>query len=417
MDDDDDFIIVNDDDDWERIPEDNDVVTASYGADSDTDAPNVETERQPLSERIETTQEKKTAKEVRAFTEAIGKEKQEIIQPRERLPGILEDIIERPKRFDFFNVVSTIQRSHPDAQPVGERGLPQKEIIRFTPHLSMGFPSSEIQAVDLQKDADENQRFAVSSNIMSIYGHASPLPAYFSEQLIEYERDDDNTLPRHFLDIFNHRILSLLFRSWQKYHAESDFRGDGSSFYSRRLSTMLGLDVPANKNLTIPPHAMLGYAGLLSQVPRSAEALQSLLADWFDPIPVSIEQCTEQWVDIDSQDQCRLGRYNHRLGEEAVLGDRSHSQISAFTIKLGPLDRHDFAGFLPEEKLRRMLEDLLSLYNPDNLLSEIELQVNAEALDEVSLGSNGGRLGLTTRLGNAQCDYHIRSRLKGMSNG
>ena len=268
MDEDDDFIIVNDDDDWERIPENaptSGVETAVLEdpAQESTTDDNVESDQ--ASDRV--------------FTESVEKQQPEIVQPRERLPGILENIIEKPKRFDFFNVVSTIQRSHPEAQPVGGRGLPQKEIIRFTPHLSMGFPSSEIEAVELETDADHNQRFAISSNIMSIYGHASPLPAYYSEQLIEFERDDDNTLPRRFLDIFNHRILSLLFRAWQKYHAESDFHGDGSSFYARRLSTMLGLDVPANKHLSIPAHAMLGYAGLLSQQPRSAAALEAIVAD------------------------------------------------------------------------------------------------------------------------------------------
>ena len=410
MEDDDDFIIINDDDGWERAEQ-----NSSSGETAVFSEEHIATDQATSTARVTT---QKTERQTsRVFTNSVKSKKIETVKPKEQLPGIIKNILSNAKQYDFFNVVSSIQRAHPEALDVGGRDLPNKEIIRFTPTLSLGFPGSEVSAVGVQEDKDGNSRFTISSNVMSIYGHASPIPAYYTEQLIAHERDDDNTIPRKFLDIFNHRILSLLYRSWQKYHAESDYRGDGSSAHAQRLLTMLGLDVPAAKQVGLPLTAMLGYAGLLTQSPRSAAALEAILQDWFKPLSVRVEQCTAMWTDIDRQDQCRLGKANSKLGEAAVLGDRSHNQLSAFTVCIGPLPREDFFGFLPEAKQRGMLEAILKLYNPDNLLCELELHIEGESLDEAALGPHGGRLGLTARLGNAKHEYHIRSRLKGMMNG
>ena len=61
----------------------------------------------------------------------------------------------------------------------------------------------------------------------------------------------------------------------------------------------------------VPDDTLIYYAGLLAQRPRSAQALQQILADYFE-VPVKIEQFAGGWYRLDGETQCRLWRGKQR---------------------------------------------------------------------------------------------------------
>ena len=60
---------------------------------------------------------------------------------------------------------------------------------------------------------------------MGLYGPSSPLPNHYTEDVLWASADEDAA--RSFLDLFNHRLISLVFRAWEKYRQPFRFAQSG----------------------------------------------------------------------------------------------------------------------------------------------------------------------------------------------
>ena len=65
--------------------------------------------------------------------------------------------------------------------------------------------------------------YVIEATCLGLYGPDSPLPAYVNERIVA--RDRDATALRDFLDLFNHRILTLLCRIARRYRHIRVFDG------------------------------------------------------------------------------------------------------------------------------------------------------------------------------------------------
>src|SRR6202012_4572062 len=91
---------------------------------------------------------------------------------------------------------------------------------RFGAHISLGFPASQIQDLLRPKNPDDPSRMIVT--FMGLVGPSSALPRYYTEMILERARKKDFTL-RDFFDLFNHRLISLFYRAWEKYRVLSAY--------------------------------------------------------------------------------------------------------------------------------------------------------------------------------------------------
>ena len=80
-------------------------------------------------------------------------------------------------------------------------------------------------------------------NIMSLAGVLVPLPAWVSERDIERSTRGDGALA-DFLDLFNHRLLSLLYRAQKKYRPALDSRPPDRGRVANVLYSLIGLGTP-----------------------------------------------------------------------------------------------------------------------------------------------------------------------------
>ena len=92
------------------------------------------------------------------------------------------------------------------------------------------------------------------------------------------------------------------------------------------------------------------YAGHLSHWPRSATALEGMLADYFE-LPVAIGQFQGQWLYLSAEDQSSLpspalaGRVE-QPGSASMSSSASGvwNVESKFRVKVGPLNYSQFVG-------------------------------------------------------------------------
>lgn len=329
---------------------------------------------------------------------------------------LAQQLTQEGPQYPFFHVVQLIQAAFPDAAAVGRQGPPEREVVRFRVDPSLGFADSDISRIEVKDTGGEMPRFEITTTFLGLYGASSPLPSFYTEDVLH---QDEESLTRPFVDLFHHRLLSLFYRTWEKYRYQAQFQPGGSDLLSRRLLHMLGLGPGIAPHRThVPPVRLLGYLGLLTQLPGSASVLRSILADYFDPIGVEIEQCSGAYIDIAPAQRTQLGVAHCTLGVDAMPGSRLWDRSASFTIRLGPMGVKDYLSFLPPGSKTAELREMVDLVNSDALDYILDVWIHCDEIPELRLSANTARLGWSTWLGrrptsNPSAQFPVKGRLHG----
>ena len=304
-------------------------------------------------------------------------------------PGceIEEKLRREPYTFDFFQALRLLERFRPEKKSVGQFVQPEAEVAHFRAHPSLAFPASQVQELEWPEDGPG--RMLV--NFMGLIGPEGVLPNPYTSLIIERQREGDNSL-RDFLDIFNHRIISLFYRAWRKYRIDVAYERGERDRFSRQLLSLLGLGTDGMRDRqTVSDELLIYYAGLLGQHPRSAQALQQILSDYFD-VPVAIEQFSGGWYRLDRETQCRISEENTDSGElgfGAVVGDEMWNQQSRVRIVIGPLSLDRYADFLPDGQSFEPLRGWVRFFSNDEWDFEVKLILEREQVPACTLGADG----------------------------
>lgn len=301
--------------------------------------------------------------------------------------------------FGFFQAVRLLEAIYPDRVPPGEGLEPEREVVRFKSRVGLDFPASEVDRVR-EPRRDEPAEMEVS--ILGLAGVQGPLPATVTQTVIERSFHKDHAF-RDFLDLFNHRLLSLLYRARKKHRPALDRRSPDEGRVARCLFALIGLGEPGLRGRTAAPDRMLlSYVGLLLPHPRSMVGLERMLQDALG-VPVAVVPFRGRWLELEPEDRTRLGRpgrgTNHALGVDAVLGSRTWDQAAAFEVRLGPLAAAELLDLLPVGRGYRMLRALARFYVDDRYDVDVRLSCRPGEVPELRLGRAGDtRLGWSLRL-------------------
>lgn len=319
-------------------------------------------------------------------------------------------------RFSFFQAVQLLERAAPGSAPIGHQGPVVDEAIRFQPQLDFSFAASDLSSVQRTQRPSGGPRFVIGTTFLSLYGSSSPLPSYFTEQLMEQEEE---SLQRKFIDLFHHRILSLFFRAWAKYRLSVQFTEDGKDPLSQRLlEQIVGDPARLPGDHRVRPVRLLALGGLFTQLPRSAASVAAALSEYFAGTPVETENCVPRWLPIPEDQLNRLGGQNCTLGRDLSLGERVYDRSSTFRVSVGPLGLDDFLGFLPGGGRMAELREIVDLMNGDALDYEVEVRLKETEVPPLQLNSDRALLGWSSWLGRKDgMETGVRFLVKGWFHG
>lgn len=289
-------------------------------------------------------------------------------------------------RFEFFQAVRLLERLNPDRSPVGHHAPPEDEVVRFRNHVSLGFPPSEIWDVGAPPAPETPASMVVT--FMGLTGAMGALPPHYTSVLLEPGARRQVAALRDFFDLFNHRLLSLFYRAWEKYRFPVAFERGGDDLFSQYLLCLVGMGLPSLKQrLRIPDQILVYYAGLLAQRPRAAVALEGILQDYFN-VPVEIEQFTGAWFLMNADALTRIGAdgQNHQLGVSASLWERVWDPQARFRVKLGPLTWQQFQDFLPGSEAYKHLVELTRFFVGEEYSFDIKPTLKAADVPWCALG-------------------------------
>ena len=306
--------------------------------------------------------------------------------------SVIEQLAASAHRFDFHQAVRLIEGLRPDARSVGDGGHPEHEALRFRSSLASAFPASDLAVV--RPPRPEDPRWELAVNFMGLAGGFGPLPSPFTETLVGLTRAGD-TASRDFLDIFNHRLVSLLYRIRRTHRPALTHESPDRGPHARQLYALLGLGTPSLQGrMAVPDRALLHHAGLLDQQPRSLHGLERLLASHFH-VPVQVVPMQGRWLPLDDSETTRLGQRNSRLGARldggAVLGRRAWDQQAAVVVELGPLDAARFRAFLPDGFSWPSLTSMIEFYTQNSAIIDIRLRMYADKVPHTVLDNVSSR--------------------------
>jgi type VI secretion system protein ImpH len=268
-----------------------------------------------------------------------------------------------PTAFGFYQAVRLLSRMYPDKARVGRWSEPSQEVARFHASTSLGFPASEIQELTVPAGYGAGSAPAqMTVNFFGLVGPQGVLPHVYTEHASARARARDTAF-RDFLDIFNHRAISLLFRAWEKHQSTVAHESGGEDRFFDHLLDLAGMGTAGLRGrLPIRDEVVAYFAGLLSTRARPADGLARLIGDYFD-VPASVEQFVGEWRQLDAGGQCTLGAESEagQLGF-GVIGDAVWDPQARVRVRLGPLTRAQFDAFVPGGSAHEALRALARLY-------------------------------------------------------
>jgi len=314
---------------------------------------------------------------------------------------LIDTLLEETYRFEFFQAVRLLQQIDGEREPVGRDADPRREVVRFRSDISLAFPASELRRMKVREDQSPELT-------VTFFGAATPasygsLPSCYAELILRRAKDGDRAL-RDFVDTFNHRLLSLFYRAWEKHRIDIAFEAapaDRESVFERALFCLLGLGTEGLRNrLPFPDHALLRWTGILGRRPLSALELADLVGEHFG-VRVRVAQFIPSWYRMEPGDRMRLDGRSQRLGRDTFLGESVCVAQFRFRLELGPLRWHDYLEVLPTGSAFESLRQLVRFAVGAEYDFDIQLILKGEDASFLRLGGSEGakaRLGWTTWL-------------------
>jgi len=332
--------------------------------------------------------------------------------PHRRLdPGLIDQLVDAPQRFDFFQAVRLLDR-HFRQQGRG-RGNDEgavSDLIRFRNSVSLCFAPSQIEDLHVEPmpesdGANDTKSIAyiqITPAFMGMLGVHGALPVHYNEAVVERERYHRDRSARAFFDLFSNRSVGQFYRAWRKYRLPVQYETDRRNRFLPLILALGGLGFDALRDRLgaapgrIDDESIAHFAGMLRQRPVSAAALQSMLNRYFR-VPMRIEQFVGRWYALPGDQRTMLGGSNARLGQTALAGERVWQRNLRVRVHIGPLPRATYHAFLPGGELAAALEKLLSLATGSQFEYEVRPILRAADVEPVQLSSKAQvRLGFDT---------------------
>lgn len=305
--------------------------------------------------------------------------------------------------FGFVSLVRLLERIAAAAgegsgfakNPIGRYTPPSSEAVRLGANQSLVFPAGEIAGYTTKTNSAGAKQWQVRVNFMGLTGASGVLPFHYSELVLKRLKLKDRALA-DFLDLFNHRLLSLFYQACLKYRLPFDYeraapRQNGSlqsrDAHTRVLMSLIGLGTPATSGrLRVGDEALIYHAGLFSQRVRTVDGLKKLILNVFG-MRAEITEFVGQWHDLIDDVRTRLpgldapGGQNNQLGKTAMLGRKGWSAQGRVRIVLGPLTAEQYASLSPKSGALAAIDETVRLYLNDEHSYDFVMRVDSRAID------------------------------------
>ena len=188
--------------------------------------------------------------------------------------------------FDFVAAVRLLECASRDKPRVGEAVRVKDDIVRFSQNVGLGFRGNALQSLT-QSKGSQSHRLHV--NFLGLLGSHGPMPLHYTEYADQRARHHNDPTFKEFLDLFNHRMLSLFYRASVQFDPAVMFDRPGNNVYEEFLGALSGLlpESSADRD-SVSEATKRHYPGWFSCTAKSPDGITALVNDYFD-LPVVVK--------------------------------------------------------------------------------------------------------------------------------
>lgn len=272
---------------------------------------------------------------------------------------VLAELSDEPWRFDFFAAARAIQAAHPDRPRLGASEWIGEDPVRFKQEPTMAFQASGV--VGFGRREGEGP-YELSTVFFGVFGPNGALPHHITERAIAAAlQKKERTLP-DFVDIFHHRLLSLLYRGWERGQIAVSRDRPGEDVYARYLNALFGAAPDEFRDRDALPDDTRRYlAGWFASRPPSAAGIAAIL-ETVTGERVELAEFVGEWLPVGPDQHSALGLGAVTLGQDTLIGDRQYSLQSRIRMRLGPMSLARYRALLPTGALFPMVRDAMRSY-------------------------------------------------------
>ncbi|PVZ67689.1 type VI secretion system baseplate subunit TssG [Pelagibaculum spongiae] len=300
-----------------------------------------------------------------------------------------DEISQAPWEFGFYQTVRDIEAVSADKPRLGNAVMLSDEPIRLGQTPSLSFAPAALSGFSKANQFRAVPRLDV--NFQGLLGPNGPMPLHITEYVYQRERHHNDSTLRNFLNIFNHRLLSLFYRAWANTEPVCNADRDDDRF-RKYIGAFLGisLDTMTHRD-NLDDNVKLSNAANFSNPTKTTDGLSNICANFLQA-PVNIVEYVGHWLELPEEGYTVLSEVNIGcdLGKTAVLGANVWDRHSKFAIEIGPLDYSEYKDLLPTNPVFTALTDLIKNYIGFEFLWEARLIIKSSQIPELKLSGRQG---------------------------
>ena len=286
---------------------------------------------------------------------------------------------------------------------LGEKSSKKLDLC-IHPELNLEFASSNISHVKKHDDSV----YEIVTTFFGLYGVSSPLPGFYTEELLDDEWNEQES-SKGFLDVIHHHLYPMLYQAWLKYKFSYNAVEKQDSHYWEIIYSLMGLSEEFRDKSDLHSY-LLKYAGILSQQPKTLLGLKTILLDYFTDIPVNVISCVHRHVDIEKKQRNLLGINNTVLADDIYIGQKVDDRSGLFEVHIGPLNYDQFSQINLQPDDLNFVRELVRVFLVQPLECRIKLILEKGVVQPLSLGGKpNAMLGLNAWMveTNNQCEFDV----------
>lgn len=252
-------------------------------------------------------------------------------------------------------------------------------------------------------------------NHFGIVSFNSPLPLPYVEwifrELHNGFRNEKHSSVLDFIDIFNHRFLSIRHQNRAEQRLSLTSEHPNNSVVARRIESLAGFDdrrlfdlvkiglynrqeqIDVEGEKEVEHHLIQTFSGLIYNPRKSANYIKTVISTVFNA-PVKLEQFLGQWLPVEKEDQNSLGKANHALGEQFILGQSCWDQQSLIGIRIGPVSYKALVSMIKGGVLHSSLISLIRFLSDGDWDCELGILIRNEDIPQSLLHGKISRFSL-----------------------
>lgn len=269
---------------------------------------------------------------------------------------------------------------------IGTDALPKNERINLKVNAKLGYENNQVCRVE----QGGNDRLEVKTNLIGLIGEQGVLPQHYSELALARLRESDSAMV-DFYDIFNHRLLSLYYRSWQLSQVTVQVRAHSRMERSPYADCLNSI---SSDNSHLAQH----FGGYHSSPVKSKYALKSIIES-LASCDAKVHEFKGQWLYLKPKEQTRLtsnsnpeGQFS-QLGNGASIGKRAWDINASATIELLPEKSEQVSELLPFHARLKTVKRAASAFIGEHKQLHWKLTTQHSMLPKARLSKQQGQLG------------------------